>query len=190
MIMLNRATITSLLLAFLAVAAAPSSGLAQSGGSQSSAPMLSTRVDEMPPQMRRAYIIGIQEELEAHGYYVGQVDGVIGKRTKGAIRQYQRDAGLPVDAVATKELLDHLKFAAPKVYARGRTAQSSNLVASIQTELQRRGYYQGPLDGLVGPMTRAAVEAFELDAGLPPTGRVGSGVLNELKQADPSIRRN
>ncbi len=153
-------------------------------------PPFVTRVDEMPPQMRRAYILGIQEELEAHGYVVGEKDAIIGKRTKGAIRLYQRDAGLPVDGVATKELLDHLKFSSPKVEARKTTAQPSPLVTDIQTELQRRGYYQGALDGLIGPMTRAAVEQFELDSGLPPTGKVGSGLLNELKVADPSIRRN
>ena len=153
-------------------------------------PPFVTRVDEMPPQMQRAYILGIQEELEAHGYFVGEKDAVIGKRTKGAIRLYQRDAGLPVDGVATKELLDHLKFSSPKVKARKSTAKPSPLVTEIQTELQRRGYYQGALDGLIGPMTRTAVEQFELDSGLPPTGNVGSGLLNELKAADQSIRRN
>ncbi len=177
--------------AAIASAAVPANAPAQTAEPATAAPPpFVTRVDEMPPQMRRAYILGIQEELEAHGYFVGEKDAVIGKRTKGAIRLYQRDAGLPVDGVATKELLDHLKFSAPKVKARARTAKPSQLVADIQTELQRRGYYQGSLDGLIGPMTRAAVEQFELDSGLPPTGKVGSGLLNELKAADPSIRRN
>ena len=60
----------------------------------------------------------IQEELAAHGYAPGPPDGLPGPRTTRAIRAYQRDAGLPVDGVATKELLDHLKFVLPKVYAR------------------------------------------------------------------------
>jgi peptidoglycan hydrolase-like protein with peptidoglycan-binding domain len=140
--------------------------------------------------MSRAYIVGIQEELLAHGYYVGSVDGIVGKRTKGAIRQYQRDAGLSVDGVATKELLDHLKFAIPKVYARGTATSSTPLVSEIQVELQRRGYYQGRVDGLVGPLTRSAVASFQRDAGLAVTGSVGSGVLNDLRAADPSIRAN
>ncbi len=181
-------------LAFLvcaALAAWPAGASAQTQEQATATPPpFITRVDEMPPQMQRAYILGIQEELEAHGYFVGAKDAVIGKRTKGAIRLYQRDAGLPVDGVATKELLDHLKFASPKVEARTAAAKPSRLVTEIQTELQRRGYYQGALDGLIGPMTRAAVEQFELDSGLPPTGKVGSGLLNELKAADPSIRRN
>ena len=59
----------------------------------------------------------------------------------------------------------------------------------IQTELQERGYYQGRLDGLTGPNTRGAIQAFQRDAGLVVTGNVGSGLLNELRAADPSIRR-
>lgn len=158
----------------------------------------STSVDEMNPGMRNAYIVGIQEELVAHGYRAGPPDGVIGGRTEGAIRHYQRDAGLPVDGRATKELLDHLKFALPKVYAgksdHGATSQrapaaGSELVLDIQTELQRRGYYQGRLDGRTGPGTRGAIQQFQRDAGLVVTGNVGSGVLNELRAADPSIRR-
>ncbi|MGF1610999.1 MAG: peptidoglycan-binding protein [Kiloniellales bacterium] len=149
-----------------------------------------TRVEDMAPAHRRAYILGIQEELAAHGYHVGPIDGEIGSKTKGAIRQYQRDAGLPVDGIATKELLDHLKFATPKVYARTQRMEAdSALVRDIQTELQFRGYYQGALDGVIGPRTREAIILFQTDAGLPATGRVGSGLLSDLRNADPSIRR-
>lgn len=66
-------------------------------------------VDAMPPVTRAAYLAGIEEELAAHGYDRGPLEA--------AIRAYQLDAGLPVDGVATKELLDHLKFVLPKVYA-------------------------------------------------------------------------
>lgn len=76
-----------------------------------------TPVEVMPPAMRAAYIAGIQEELAAHGYRPGPADGVLRPATARSIAAYQRDAGLPVDGVATKELLDHLKFVLPKVYA-------------------------------------------------------------------------
>ena len=152
-----------------------------------------TSVDEMAPGIRRAYIVAIQEELVAHGYRAGAADGVVGRKTRAAIRRYQRDAGLPIDGKATKELLDHLKFALPKVHASGTPAPapaaSSQLVLDIQTELQRRGYYQGRLDGLTGPRTRGAIEQFQRDAGLVVTGNVGIGFLNALRAADPGIRR-
>ena len=76
-----------------------------------------TPLAAMPPQMARAYLLGIQEELFVHGYDPGFVDGTMGRYTRRAIRNYQRDAGLPADGLASKELLDHLNFALPKVYA-------------------------------------------------------------------------
>ena len=153
-------------------------------------PIAGTRVEDMAPAHRQAFIIAIQEELAVHGYHVGPMDGSLGSKTKGAIRRYQHDAGLPVDGVATKELLDHLKFATPKVFARTERMQAdSALVRDIQVELQQRGYYQGTLDGLIGPRTREAIILFQTDAGLPATGRVGSGLLADLRNADPSVRR-
>ena len=189
--------IAGLTLVVSGVAAAPWSPKAMPGSGAAPSWILpvqgSTSVDEMNPGMRRAFIVGIQEELVAHGYRAGPPDGIIGRKTTRAIREYQRDAGLAVDGQATKELLDHLKFALPKVYAGAGSqrapAAGSQLVLDIQTELQERGYYQGRLDGLTGPGTRGAIEQFQRDAGLVVTGNVGSGVLNELRAADPSIRR-
>jgi len=169
---------------------------------RSAAVLISSRVEDMAPRIRRAYILSIQEELVAHGYHVGPVDGANGSKTKGAIRQYQRDAGLPVDGVATKELLDHLKFALPKVYARNAEAPSAapskevseapasdRYVRDVQYELRLRGYYQGPLDGLDGPRTRDAIRQYQEDAGLDVTGAIDSGLVAELQNADPSIQR-
>lgn len=146
-------------------------------------------VDEMPPVMREAYIRGIQEELTGHGYDPGPIDGTLGPRTKRAIHEYQRDAGLPVDGRATKELLDHLKFALPKVYKGEQgPAYDQDLVIAIQEELSDRGYYLGAMDGIPGPQTRAAVRLFQEEAGLPVTGVVDERLLGELRAADPEIR--
>lgn len=53
-------------------------------------------------------------------------------------------------------------------------------VRDVQRELARLGYYQGGVDGEVGPMTRNAVRAFQQDAGLPATGRIEPAVLTAL----------
>lgn len=150
-----------------------------------------TTVDQMPPEMGLAYIRGIQEELAAHGYKPGPVDGVVGGRTRGAIRAYQKDAGLPVTGAASRELLDHLKFAAPKVFARPAPAgPSRELVTEIQRGLYMRGYYQAAIDGLSGPATRDAVRRFQADAGLPVTGAVDQRLASELKAVDQAVRAN
>ncbi len=83
-----------------------------------SLPPPGSRVQVMPPQMGLAYARTIQKELDDRGYDVGPADGVIGPRTRRAIEAYQRDAGLPVDGLATDTLLDHLLFARPRVRAR------------------------------------------------------------------------
>ncbi len=70
----------------------------------------------MPPQMYTAYVTDAQQQLNEHGFNAGTADGKPGPRTQSAIRAYQKKAGLPVDGCVSKELVDHLHFAQPKVY--------------------------------------------------------------------------
>src|SRR5688572_27019019 len=44
------------------------------------------------------------------------------------------------------------------------------LVQAIQASLQETGYYAGPVDGLLGPQTQAAISEFERRSGRRPTG--------------------
>ena len=53
--------------------------------------------------------VEVQEGLTMRGFYVGAVDGRIGARTRDAIRQYQREANLPVDGQVTPELAQRLR---------------------------------------------------------------------------------
>ncbi len=50
----------------------------------------------------------------------------------------------------------------------------------VQTQLARDGYYRGPIDGVVGPGTRAAIAAYQRDNGLRVTGGITGGLLNSL----------
>ena len=47
----------------------------------------------------------LQEALTALGFPAGMTDGILGARTRQAIRDYQRSRGLPVDGFATGSLL-------------------------------------------------------------------------------------
>lgn len=54
-------------------------------------------------------IIGaVQHMLTELGYDAGRIDGVIGDKTRIAIRKFQSDSGLPQTGVATEELLELL----------------------------------------------------------------------------------
>lgn len=50
----------------------------------------------------------IQALLAAEGYDVGEIDGILDRRSRSAIIEYQADRGLPVDGVAGRDLLRHL----------------------------------------------------------------------------------
>jgi len=54
------------------------------------------------------------------------------------------------------------------------------IVVDVQTQLQRDGYYAGPIDGQLGPMTRQAIAAFQADHGLAVTSTVDEPTLSTL----------
>ncbi|GAB4372583.1 MAG: hypothetical protein Kow00114_34090 [Kiloniellaceae bacterium] len=136
--------------------------------------------------LEAAYVRGIQKELLAHGYKPGPVDGVAGPQTRAAIRAYQADAGLDVDGKADKRLLDHLKFALPKVYTFG--APVTGHVLDAQRALAERGYYLGPQDGLAGPATYRALDRFQRDAGLPPETEIDSRLVQHILEAPANVK--
>ncbi len=56
------------------------------------------------------------------------------------------------------------------------------LIADIQRELARRGFYDGPADGLSGPRTDAAIRAFEQAARLKVTGEPTDALLAQIRR--------
>lgn len=143
--------------------------------------------EAVAPATLAAYIKGIQQELAVHGYDAGPQDGVPGPKTRRAIREYQRDAGLGVDGCASRELLDHLNFILPKVN-RPRSLNADPLVIEAQTLLTRRSYHLGPVDGIAGYRTRAAVRRFQEDAGLAVDGGIDRALVDQITVANPALR--
>ena len=54
------------------------------------------------------------------------------------------------------------------------------VVVNVQSQLARDGYYNGPVDGVLGPMTRQAIAAFQADNGLAITSTVDEPTLDTL----------
>ena len=54
------------------------------------------------------------------------------------------------------------------------------VVVNVQSQLQREGYYDGPIDGVLGPNTREAIAAFQEDHGLAVTSAVDEPTLETL----------
>ena len=50
----------------------------------------------------------------------------------------------------------------------------------VQEKLQRLGYYQGRVDGIFGPLTRAAIRRFQQAIGTTPTGSLTADEANRV----------
>ncbi|HPW77262.1 MAG TPA: peptidoglycan-binding domain-containing protein [Candidatus Omnitrophota bacterium] len=59
---------------------------------------------------------------------------------------------------------------------------------NIQKALKKAGYYQGALDGKIGPATRDALKAFQRDNGLTADGVCGRQTWSKLKVYLDSIK--
>ena len=69
--------------------------------------------------------------------------------------------------------------AAPAAAARPNTA----VVADIQRELSRRGFYDGVVDGRYGPRTDASIRDFEQAAGLRPSTEPNEALLRAIQRS-------
>jgi hypothetical protein len=54
------------------------------------------------------------------------------------------------------------------------------VIANVQASLQAQGYYQGEVDGLLGPQTRAALAGYQRDHGLYTTAAIDEPTLSSL----------
>jgi hypothetical protein len=54
------------------------------------------------------------------------------------------------------------------------------VIANVQAALQQQGYYQGEVDGLLGPITRDAIANYQRDHGLYMTSAIDQPTLESL----------
>ena len=69
------------------------------------------------------------------------------------------------------------------IYASNPQMDPGQVVANVQSALQEQGYYQGDIDGILGPQTRAALAEYQSAQGLEPTGAVDEPTLELLGMA-------
>ena len=60
------------------------------------------------------------------------------------------------------------------------TVTPSASVKKLQQELGQLNYYEGPVDGLMGPQTTAAITDLQRQAGLPQTGTMNAATQKAL----------
>ena len=126
-------------------------------------------------------VAAAQQRLKDRGYYSGPVDGVLGPNTEAAVRVYQRDKGLSVNGRLDSPTLAAIMSDTTTAAVRTVPSWATTIdVRSAQKELKDRGYYSGPIDGVIGAATQSALRAYQRDRGLKVTGRLDSSTIRSL----------
>ena len=86
-------------------------------------------------------------------------------------------------ALAIGHLADRLRGggAFAQAWPRSERPLSKTELRELQSQLARSGYYAGRIDGKIGPMSRAAIRAYQVRAGLAADGYAGALLLNRLR---------
>ena len=66
------------------------------------------------------------------------------------------------------------------IYAGHGAQPPDQVIAETQALLQQMGYYRGEVDGLLGPLTREALTAYQADNGLNTTAAIDQPTLDSL----------
>jgi len=71
----------------------------------------------------------------------------------------------------------------PETTGRTESRPTAEIIADIQRELARRGFYDGVIDGRYGPRTDAAVRDFEQASGLKASTEPNEALLAAIKRS-------
>ena len=106
----------------------------------------------------------LQQALIGLGFMKGSADGHYGPLTEEAVRDFQRAYDLQIDGSAGKKTMTALK----------------NAVVALQSDLARKGYPSGTINGVYGNGTKSAVKEYQKDKGITANGIAGPGTMKKL----------
>ncbi|GJM02815.1 MAG: hypothetical protein DHS20C08_13160 [Rhodomicrobium sp.] len=135
----------------------------------------------------RKLVMEVQVRLSELGYNPGSHDGIAGPTTLAAVMAFEFDKGLPQTGIVDREILAVLnakkdapsRNEASKALAR----QGPELVTALQSALTSLGYNTGKADGVIGPLTRMRIRAFERDNKMDVTGRISGRLILKIIKA-------
>lgn len=137
------------------------------------------------PYTNGADVLRIQKRLKELGYFAGSLGGNYGPITAAAVIAFQKQNGLDADGIigpiTWSALFDSgalAKTIVQVVYSQklkntGKPYMGGEDVLAVQLALISAGFDPGEPDGFYGPMTEAAVRAFQAARGLLVDGITG-----------------
>jgi peptidoglycan hydrolase-like protein with peptidoglycan-binding domain len=128
-----------------------------------------------------------QTTLRNRNYYNGPISGVMNQATRDAIQRFQHDRNLAVSGeldIATARALGI------PVEAAGPPGQvvftSTESIRFAQMNLRDRGYYTGPINGVMNQATREAIRQLQRERNLTMNGELDLRTARELGIASES----
>jgi peptidoglycan hydrolase-like protein with peptidoglycan-binding domain len=131
---------------------------------------LGSRGDDVTALQNRLLSLGYLDYPNATGYY--------GALTKTAVVRFQSNNGLAADGIAGPLTQDKLYGSSAKILLL-RVGSYGEAVQALQLRLKELGYFSGTGTGYYGPVTRAAVIAFQQANGLGADGIAGPITRNK-----------
>ena len=92
---------------------------------------------------------------------------------------YYYDGGYCYPAWGYDSSAEYYPYDGP-IYVGSHAEPPDRVIADVQAALQEMGYYRGEVDGLLGPMTRDALTAYQADNGLYTTATIDEPTLDSL----------
>jgi peptidoglycan hydrolase-like protein with peptidoglycan-binding domain len=136
-----------------------------------------------------ANVAALQVGLQARGLYGGTIDGVMGPRTRRAVRALQRHAGIAVDGIPGPQTRRALgRYARHRLGDRMLHNGSRGWdVAALQFKLAWHGFPSGTFDGDFGSHTDSALRRFQRWAHLGVDGVAGPATVRRLRRGRPHV---
>ena len=136
------------------------------------APAIETQVPAFtgsPNTLSKADIQLLQKRLKAAGFYRGPIDGLLGARTRStlsrcklgctALNDLSKTSDKPIFEQVT-EIQSPRAAASAQPTAPVNTVSGNQEIRQVQERLKAAGFDPGPIDGILGPQTKAALEKY------------------------------
>jgi peptidoglycan hydrolase-like protein with peptidoglycan-binding domain len=128
-----------------------------------------------------------QTALRSRNYYNGPVNGVMTQATRTAIQNFQRDRSIAqsgeLDSATARALGIPSEVTSSPTQTEFISAES---IRFAQTSLRDRGYYTGPINGVMNQATRTAIRQLQRERNLTTTGNLDLITARELGIASDS----